>query len=139
MFHVALGRTAIAAGLCVAALGTAGSQERSAGKPQVVLTATAIVAFTPAKISFTADLRGGADDYEDFYCASAEWDWDDGTRSEASADCDPYQAGKSEIRRHFTTQHTYDVADNYQPTFRLKKRSKVVAQVKTEVEVRPGL
>jgi hypothetical protein len=110
-----------------------------AAKPQVLLTARPLMAFTPAKIAFIADLRGGADDYEDFYCASIEWDWDDGTKSESAADCEPYQAGKSQIRRHFTAEHTYDMADSYKPTFKLKKRNKIVGLAKVEIEVRPGL
>lgn len=130
----------IALGFCgLAALGTSGTQAFPTDRPQVILVARPVVAFVPAKIAFSADLRGGADDYEEFYCASVEWEWGDGTRSESASDCEPYQPGKSEIRRHFTAEHAYDIADNYQPAFRLKKGTKVVGQAKVDIEIRPGL
>ena len=55
----------------------------------------------------TAEIKGGANDYEDFYCASVEWEWGDDTKSESKADCDPYEAGKSEIKRRFVMEHTF--------------------------------
>ena len=61
----------------------------------------------------TAELRGGADDYEEFYCGSVEWDWGDDTKSESKTDCEPYEAGKSEIKRRFTIDHTYNIAGEY--------------------------
>ena len=86
----------------------------------------------------TADLKGG-DDSEELYCATVEWDWGDDTRSEAQTDCDPYEAGKSEIKRHFTIDHTYNVAGDYRVEFRLKQKNKVVARGSTDVKVRPGV
>lgn len=132
-------RTLIVFGMaCVGTLSAGGAQDPADRKPQIVLTARPVLAFTPARIKFSADLRGGADDYEDFYCAEVEWDWDDGTSSQHAGDCDPYRPGKSEIKRHFTAEHTYDVANAYRPAFRLKKRNKVVGQARADVEVRPG-
>ena len=85
-----------------------------------------IVGFSPARMVLTADLKG--DDSEELYCASIEWDWGDDTRSESKTDCDPYEAGKSEIKRHFTIDHTYNVAGDYRVEFRLKQKNKVVAR-----------
>ena len=131
--------TVILAGLsCLGALGLSADQAPAGRKPEVTLTATPIMAFIPAKISFSAAIRGGDDDYEEFYCASVEWDWDDGTTSEAASDCEPYQPGKSRIRRNYTAHHNYDVADTYHPAFRLKKKNKVVSQARADIEVRPG-
>jgi hypothetical protein len=90
-------------------------------------------------VQIVAELRGGVNDYEDFYCASVEWDWGDGTVSENSEDCDPFVAGKSEIRRRYTATHTYRFGDNYRPVFRLKQKSKVVGAVTANVQVRPGV
>jgi hypothetical protein len=87
----------------------------------------------------TAELKGGADDYEDFYCASVEWDWGDDTRSESRADCEPYEAGKSEIKRRFVIDHTYNFAGDYRVQFRLKQKKKVVGGGSTEVKIRPGI
>lgn len=108
-------------------------------RPELVLTANPLVAFAPARVKFTAGLLDGRDDYEEFYCASIEWDWNDGTVSQWTRDCQPYKAGRSKIQRQFRAAHTFDIPDNYEVTFRLKKRGKVVAQVRTTIEVTSGL
>lgn len=108
-------------------------------RPGLVVRATPTVSFSPARVLFVAELRGGANDYEDFYCAAVEWDWGDGTRSQASYDCDPYEPGKSEIRRRFTNEHTFYGAGTYRVQFRLKRRDRVVAAASTTVQVRPGV
>ena len=48
-----------------------------------------LVAFAPARIKFAAAIREATDDYEEFYCASVQWDWDDGTMSQWTRDCEP--------------------------------------------------
>src|SRR5712692_6696918 len=76
-------------------------------RPKVSLKAQPVVAMSPARVVLTAELTGGANDFEEFYCPAIEWDWGDDTRSESSSDCEPYEAGKSEIRRRFTVEHIY--------------------------------
>ena len=68
-----------------------------------------------------------------------EWEWGDDTRSNNSADCDPYEAGKSEIKRRFTADHTYRISGEYRIQFRLKKKDKPIAAASTSVKIRPGL
>ena len=92
--------------------------------------------FAPSDVLFIAELRGGSDDYEDFYCASVEWDWDDDTTSESTPDCDPYEAGASSIRRRFSTRHRFEYGGRYQVRFLLKKRDDTVAAARTVVELR---
>jgi plastocyanin len=106
-------------------------------KPSVTVKATPLVAFSPARMVLTADLRGGAD--QDMYCATVEWDWGDDTRSQAKADCDPFEAGKSEIKRHFTIEHVFNTFGEYRVEFRLKQKDKVVARGTTDVKIRPGV
>ena len=48
------------------------------------MRASPTIGFSPARMVLTAELKGGADDYEDFYCASVEWEWGDDTRSESA-------------------------------------------------------
>jgi hypothetical protein len=86
----------------------------------------------------TADLKGGADDYQDFYCATVEWDWGDDTKSESKTDCEPYEAGKSEIKRHFTIEHIYNFAGDYRVQFRLKQKDKVVGSAAADVKIQAG-
>jgi hypothetical protein len=108
-------------------------------KPTITVKATPIVAFSPARMVVTAELRGGDDDYQDFYCATVEWDWGDDTRSQAAADCEPYEAGKSEITRRFTVDHVFETAGDYRVEFRLKQKNKIVARGSTDVKIRPGI
>ena len=62
------------------------------------------VGIAPARVVFTAELVGGADDFEEYYCPTIEWEWGDGTTSESNVDCAPYEAGKSAIRRRYTSR-----------------------------------
>lgn len=108
-------------------------------RPELTLRARPQVAFAPAEISFAGILRGGPDDYEEFYCVSAEWDWDDGTRSESIFDCEPYEPGVSEIRRRFSRRHTFNLGGRYEVRLTLKRRDDVVQLVRTNVVVQRGV
>ena len=108
-------------------------------KPSLSLRATPPVGFSPLRVRLVVDVRGGSDDYAEFYCATVEWDWGDGTTSENSSDCDPYEAGKSTIRRQFTAEHVYRQQGNYRLFFRLKQKDKVVGATSANVQVRAGL
>jgi hypothetical protein len=107
-------------------------------RPKVSLTARPLVSISPSRVVLSAELVGGADDNEEFYCADTEWDWGDGTKSEASIDCEPYEAGKSLLKRRFTADHVFR-AGNHRITFRLKRRDKVIGSGTVMVEVRPGI
>ena len=108
-------------------------------KPKISVKANPAMAISPARVVASADINGGPDDFEEFYCAAVEWDWGDDTRSNNSADCDPYEAGKSQIKRRFTADHTYRTAGDYRIQFRLKKKDKPIAAATTSVKIKPGL
>jgi hypothetical protein len=110
-------------------------QQAEPKKPSLSLRATPPVGFTPLRV----DVKDGSDDYADFYCAGVEWDWGDGTISENSSDCDPYEAGKSTIRRRFTADHIFRQAGQFKVIFKLKQKTKQVAAVSTNVQVRGGV
>jgi hypothetical protein len=139
--HVSFLRRALPAILCASALAVsaqaAGPDKKD--KPSISVKVSPLVGFSPARMVLTADIRGGANDYEEFYCATVEWDWGDDTRSEAKTDCEPYEAGKSEIKRHYTIDHTFETAGDYRVEFRLKQKNKIVARGSTDVKVRPGV
>jgi hypothetical protein len=107
-------------------------------RPKVTLKAQPVVSMSPARVVLTAELQGGANDYEEFYCPSVEWDWGDGTHSESTLDCDPYEAGKSEIKRRFTVEHIFR-AGAYKVMFRLKRRDRLLAAATVTIQVRPGV
>lgn len=108
-------------------------------KPSLSLKATPPISFSPAKVRVVAEVRGGADDYQEFYCPTIEWEWGDGTISENTEDCDPYEAGKSTIRRRFSAEHTFRMSGNYKVIFKLKRKTKTIAATSVSVQVRPGL
>lgn len=108
-------------------------------RPKMVLKAQPLISIAPARVVLTAELVGGANDYEDYYCPTIEWEWGDGTRSESSADCAPYEAGKSEIRRRFTVEHVFRRFGNYRVMFHLKRRDKAVGSASVNLQVREGL
>jgi hypothetical protein len=112
--------------------------KEDAKRPKLLLRAQPNVGLSPVRARFTAELIGGANDYEEFYCPSIEWDWGDGTRSQSSFDCQPYEPGKSEIRRHFTIEHLFR-AGHYHVVFRIKRTDKTTASVTTDVSVQAGL
>ena len=107
-------------------------------KPKISVKANPAMGMSPVRIVVTADLSGGTDT-EEFYCPAVEWEWGDDTRSTNNADCDPYVAGKTEIKRRFTADHVYRSAGEYRVQFRLKKKDKTIGAGSTSVRVRPGL
>jgi hypothetical protein len=108
-------------------------------RPSLSLRAAPAVAFAPARIRMTAEVRGGPNDFEDLYCPSVEWEWGDGTSSSASADCAPYAAGQSQIRRRYTVEHIYRQPGSFRVQVRLKKGARVTGFANTAIQVRPGL
>jgi len=108
-------------------------------KPSLSLRATPPVGFTPLRVRITAELRGGSDDFADYYCPTIEWDWGDGTRSENTEDCDPYEPGRSTIRRRISVEHVYREPGGFRIQLRLKQKTRVVATTSAIVQVRGGV
>jgi hypothetical protein len=134
-----------AACLTLAAATTAGARQKDDRdakdldkRPKMTLKAQPTISMAPSRVVLTAELLGGADDFEEYYCPSIEWQWGDGTSSEASSDCEPYQSGKSQIKRRFTVEHVFR-AGNYRIVFHLKRHDKSVASATASIQVRPGL
>jgi hypothetical protein len=134
-------RTLTAVLACAVVFGAALHAQKQGGdrKPSLSLRATPPVGFSPLRVRVAVDVKGGADDYADFYCPTIEWDWGDGTVSENSEDCDPYEAGKSTIRRRFSAEHVFRQGGQYQLFFRLKQGSKTIAATSAQVQVRAGV
>src|SRR4051812_31893315 len=71
------------------------SAKDASARPRLSLRAQPTVGVAPARVVLTAELIGGADDLEEYYCPTIEWEWGDDTVSESTVDCDPYESGKS--------------------------------------------
>jgi len=108
-------------------------------RPSLSLKASPSVSFAPARIVVVAEVKGGAEDLEEFYCPTVEWEWGDLTTSTVEADCEPYAAGKSTIKRRYTVEHRYKNSGGFKIVLRLKKGDKVIASANTQVQVRAGL
>jgi hypothetical protein len=108
------------------------------GRPKLTLKAQPVISMAPSRVVLTAELVGGPNDFEEFYCPTVEWDWGDGTLSDKTEDCAPYEPGKTEIKRRFTVEHVFR-AGAYHVTFRMKRREKPVASAAVSIQVRPGL
>jgi hypothetical protein len=132
---------------CMAAaisLGAAGAQKdnkesKDVKKPSVAIRVAPPISFSPARVVITAELRGGAVDDPELYCPEVEWDWGDGTKSEATENCEPYEAGKSTIKRRWTTTHTFETQGMYRVQLRLKRGQRTIASGNNTVQVKPGV
>ena len=109
-------------------------------KPKATLRVNPTLVLLPARVVATAELTGGANDYQDYYCPTIEWVWGDETQKESGEDCDPYEAGKSEIRRRYSADHNYRPDPmggpaSYDIIFRMKKGSKTVLSLRQTIKV----
>ena len=130
----------LAAIVAAALLPAPASAQRDAEdqRPSLSLRANPPVGFTPLRVRVSVDVRGGADDYADFYCPTIEWEWGDGTSSESSSDCDPYVAGKSTIQRRWSAEHVFRQSGGFRIVFRLKQKTRQIAATNAMIQVRPG-
>lgn len=117
----------------------AGAQADKKAKPSISVKVSPTMGFAPLRIVATAVLSGGANDFQDFYCPTVEWEWGDGTRSESKVDCDPYEAGKSEIKRSYTLDHRFEWGGEFRVQFRLKQKNKTVGSAGTTINVGGGI
>ena len=113
-------------------------EKKDPKRPSLSLKATPGTGMVPVRISATAEFKGGDDDFQEYYCPAVEWNWGDGTVSETANDCEPYQAGVSQIRRRFTGSHTYKRPGAFRIVFRLKHRNRVLTSQTTIVRLLGG-
>ena len=115
------------------------AQDSDDARPSLALRATPAISFSPASVLLVGELRGGPDDYEEFYCVTIEWDWGDGTRSSSTFDCEPYEPGETNIQRRFSVRHLFRRSGRYEVMLRLKQDDDIVEFAATTVQVRPGV
>ncbi len=115
-----------------------GAQDQDAKRPKITLRAQPTLGVAPARIVLTAELQGGDDDFEEYYCPTIEWEWGDDTSSESTVDCEPFEAGKSQIKRRYTIQHVFRREGFYKVYIHLKRKDKQLGSASTTLQVRPG-
>jgi hypothetical protein len=111
-------------------------QERK--RPKITIKANPTMGRAPLRIVFSAELVGGSDDYEDYYCPTVLWEWGRGNTSEQTSDCPPYEPGKSQIKRRYTTEHTFRNFGNFRVYFTLIHRDKEIDNASINIAVQPG-
>jgi hypothetical protein len=116
----------------------AGPEKKDQKTISLRLKANPHIAFSPAKIAATAELKGESDDTYEYYCLSLEWDWGDGTKSESHFDCPPFEPGKSTIERRFRASHTFQRSGQYRVLLRLRRGTQTILSGNVNVEVKPG-
>ena len=114
------------------------NKEQEAKRPKVTLRAQPPVGVAPARVVLTAELQGGSDDFEEYYCPTIEWEWGDDTRSESTADCDPFESGKSQIKRRYTVEHVFRREGLYKIYFHMKRKDKVLGSASATIHLQPG-
>jgi hypothetical protein len=130
-----LGLALIAVVLAVSATSAVADKSR----PSISLKANPATGFAPTRVVLTAELKGGLNDYAEYYCPSIEWNLGDDTRAESKIDCDPYEAGKSEIKRRYVLDRVFQIPGEFRVEFRMKQKDRVVGHGSTIVRIRPGL
>jgi hypothetical protein len=133
------------AALISIAVSPSGAADDKNGKPSISVKANPAIGFAPLRVVVTVDLKGGANDYADFYCATVEWDIvaldgrGDGNKSEQRLECDPYEPGKSEIKRRYVREQIFRYPGEYTIRFSLKQKDRVVGGGRTSLRIRGGL
>jgi hypothetical protein len=115
------------------------AKQLEAKRPKVVLRAQPPVGVAPFRVVLTGELQGGSDDFEEYYCPTVEWAWGDDTTSESTLDCDPYEPGKSQIKRRFTVEHLFRREGLFKVYFHLKRKDKQLASASVTIQVQPGV
>jgi hypothetical protein len=115
------------------------SKDDESKRPKIRLRVQPQVAIAPARVTLTAELTGGSDDFAEYYCPAIEWEWGDDTSSESTSDCEPYEAGKSQIKRRYTVQHEFRRAGTYKIYIHLKAKERILGSGTTSLQVQPGL
>ncbi len=122
----------------VAAAATAEDQTaKKLKRPSIELRVSPRFSFSPAELTFTAELKGG-DDMEEYYCPQVEWEWGDGGKSVQEADCDPWKPD-TKIERRFVTRHVFVESGVYETRVTLRKSNRTIATRSVELTVRPGI
>ena len=115
------------------------AKQVEAKRPKISVRAQPPVGVAPFRVVLTGELQGGADDFEEYYCPTVAWAWGDDTTSESTLDCEPYEAGKSQIKRRFTVEHMFRRAGAFKVYLHLKRKDKILASASVTIQVQPGV
>jgi hypothetical protein len=115
-----------------------GQKEEKPKRPKITLKAQPTMGRAPLRVVFSAELTGGSDDFEEYYCPTIMWEWGKGNASETTNDCPPYEKGKSQIKRRYTVEHTFRNFGQFRVYFNLIHRDEEVGHADINIVVQPG-
>jgi hypothetical protein len=121
-----------AAGLCAQAQDP---KAKPKGRPKITIRANPESGVAPLRVVATAEVTGGADDDQQFYCPKVIWKWGDDSESTTDSDCDPYVPGKSEIKRHYAVEHRYQEGGRFVLEVVFKQGDKEVGSSRVTIVV----
>ena len=121
----------------IATLASAGSAGDKPRKPRLDLRAAPRMAFSPVNVLVTAELTGGDNALDDYYCPEIEWNWDDGGKSVHEADCAPMETGAT-FERRYTANHAFRQPGSYNVKMTMRKGNRAIAVATAVVTVHPG-
>ena len=109
-------------------------------RPKISVKANPAMGISPARVVVSADLNGGANDYEEYYCAGGRVGMG---RRYAVEQCRPI-ATRTKPARARSSAGSPPITSTAWPAitaiqFRLKKKDKPIAAASTSVKIRPGL
>jgi hypothetical protein len=127
-----------AAVLLLSLIGSAAAAADEAPKRKTAVTVRAAprVTVAPARILFTAELKGGADD-ESTHCLTLQWAWGDDTTSKSEGDCTPLVAGETKTQRLFQADHEYRTPGKRRVQVTVLKGERVIGRDTIEVAIGP--
>ena len=107
-------------------------------KVELILKASTTEGIAPLTVNVWAELIGGPDNNERFYCARQEFDWGDGQRTVAQPGCLPYSPDVT-IMRRYEIDYTYTEPGTYRVRFTLNdlQSNEVTIVVKPPQEATP--
>jgi hypothetical protein len=124
--------------LTVGAVSLGGQKDEKPRRPKIMLKAQPTMGRAPLRVILSAELTGGSDDFEEYYCPTIMWEWGRGNASESTSDCPPYEPGKSVIKRRYTVEHVFRNFGTFRVYFNLIHRDREVGNASINIVVSPG-
>jgi hypothetical protein len=101
----------------------------------LVVRAAPRAAPAPARVVFTVEVKGGAD--ESLRCLSFDWDWGDGSRTTLDECPASAGAGETAVTRVFQAGHLYKQKARPQVRVKLRQGERVLARADIGIAIGP--
>lgn len=100
-------------------------------KPRIEFRVLPQFGYAPLSVHALLIIENGG---EQFYCPELEWDWQDGSRSIETSDCDPYDGKPETAPVSYARDHVYGTGE-YNVTLTLSHGAKKLRTLSQKVRV----